>query len=443
MKTEETIAALATAPLPAGVAVIRVSGPKALEKVRGLCPKLKDVQPRQAHFTPLMGGEGERLDEALLIHFPAPNSFTGEEVVELHTHGGRAVVQSVLGALFALGVRQAEAGEFTKRAVLNGKMDLTEAEGLADLIAAETEAQQKQALRQLGGELGKLFEGWRTEILALLAQVEAGIDFPDEELDILEDSGLERRLKALKVAFEKALAQNAGERLRDGFRLAIVGRPNAGKSTLTNLLTGRETAIVSPIAGTTRDVVEAPLDIGGYPVVLADTAGLRETDDVIEAEGVRRAEKEVQEADFVIQVVAADEGAPAPLDRPADMVVVSKTDLATAERLADVAVNLLEGETALEAILMRLTKKIEGQLGAAQSAAHITQARHREALQEALAHLEKASALWRARAENTLSLSDLLAQDLREAAACIGRVTGAVSSEDVLDVVFSTFCIGK
>ena len=452
--SKDTIAALATAPLAAGVAVIRISGAQAFAAAQALCPHLKAFKPRHAHFTKLYHGD-VLLDEALLLFFPNPHSFTGEDVVELHCHGGLAVVQGVLNALFTnkeIPVRQAHAGEFSRRAVVNGKMDLTAAEGLADLIAAETEAQRTQAQRQMAGELGARFEHWRQEVLTLLAHVEAALDFPDEELDVLEQAGLKEKLEKLIADLENALATRVGERLRDGFSVVVVGKPNAGKSTLTNLLTGAETAIVSPLAGTTRDVVEAQLNIGGFPVKLADTAGLRTTADSIEAEGVKRAQKRAAEADLVLAVVDSaewptlDPTVTAALKPNASLILVSKTDTTTntlpqnVEGTPVLGVNLTAPES-LPPILTALEGLIKQLYAPARQAAGLTRARHVACVQSALEHLRRGLTVFNEK--SALSLADLVAQDLRDAAYQIGLVTGRTSSEDVLDLVFSTFCIGK
>lgn len=446
----DTIVALATAPVPAGVAVIRLSGPDAWDAAGALMPKFLNAEPRMAVFGALRHGD-ELLDRALVIGFKAPASFTGEDVVEIHTHGGAAVVDAVLAALRAQpGVRMALAGEYSRRAVLNGKMDMTAAEGLADLIAASTDAQRRQAVRQLDGELGRQFEDWRVQILALLAQVEAAIDFPDEELDVLAAPELSAGMRAVMDAFNASLGECAGERIREGVKLAIVGKPNAGKSTLLNVLAGREVAIVSAIAGTTRDVVSRVMDIGGIPVTVADTAGLRESDDVIEVEGVRRARREAQQADVKVAVVDGrsfrdietlleDVGMP-------DVMVVSHADVAERDfppkwgEVPVVAVNLTETVAAKRVfpVLEQVVRKAVAVVG---DAAVLTRVRHREAVEDALASVGRA--LVTAEKVNEGSVAELVAQDLRDAAYAVGRVTGRTGSEDVLDVVFSTFCIGK
>lgn len=456
----DTIVALATAPLPAGVAVVRLSGPEAVAAATALMPKLAHTAPRLLVFGCLTH-QGHTLDHAMGVRFKAPHSFTGEDVVELHCHGGRAVVKTIIAALQQHpGVRHAEAGEFTRRAFLNGKLDLTQAEGLGDLIAAETEAQRQQALRQLQGELGKRFEHWRQEVMHLLAHVEAAIDFPDDELEVLHEAGLQHKTETLLQDMRQAMATRSGERLRDGFTLVIVGRPNAGKSTLTNLLTGKDTAIVSPTPGTTRDVVEAHLDIQGYPLILADTAGIRNSVDAIEQEGVRRATLRATQADLVVYVMeACDWPTPSPQILPHlppqnTLLLVSKTDTqptltipAEINLFGDMMVPVLglnlEAGGSLEKLLPWLAQAIEQRIGPARDAAQITRVRHRDALQQSCAHLQRALDIYTQGAKATHSLSDLLAQDLRDAAKAIGSVTGQTDVEDVLDLVFSTFCIGK
>ena len=455
----DIIAALATAPLPAGVAVVRLSGKGAKALTDKLCPSFADIPPRQMQYGKLRAG-GTLIDEGLLVWFEAPNSFTGEEVVEFHGHGGRAVVQSVLDAFYTLGAKPADAGEFSRRAFINGKLDLTQAEAMADLIAANTEAQRKQALRQMEGELGNRFEKWRADILHLVAHAEAAIDFPDEDLDILAQAGLQDKVSALINTFKIACQSNAGQRLREGFSVAIVGRPNSGKSTLTNLLTGKETAIVSPIAGTTRDVLESHLDVGGYPIILADTAGLRVTEDAIEAEGVSRAEKKARQADLVILVTESDqwpdmdENAIRWLLGKPGFLVVSKSDgaktpvketsrtLSGDDCIQDFKVLPLDltNPDSLPPLLEALQGEVETHLGAAAEGAQLNRERHKQAVKAAREHLERALQTF---ANPEGFSADMLAQDLRDSANAIGSVTGRTDTESVLDVVFSTFCVGK
>lgn len=474
----DVIVALASGAGQAGVAVVRLSGPGCRALVgQWLFPKLLQLPAREVGWGKVRLGDGEVLDEALGVWFAAPGSFTGEEVVELFTHGGRAVVQAVLTACTQLpGVRLAGAGEFTRRAVLNGKLDLTAAEGLADLIAADTEAQRRQALRQLNGALGERFEHWRRRVLALLAQVEAAVDFPDEELEVLGVPALAAACRTLLGEWAEAVAERAGERVREGVRLALVGLPNAGKSTLLNVLAGQDVAIVSPTAGTTRDVVTQRLVLGGFAVTLADTAGVRASADAIEQEGVRRAKAQAAQADVVVAVVDGRQlvgktgvfggilgvGAKAAVGVSGEIadllvpgrsvVVASHADVVDGAALPShvvcggedypvVAVDLRDAGAAGR-VLGPLTALVQQVAGAAEQAALLTRARHRDAVQEASAAVGRALLLL-ARADGVVQVSDLVAEELRAAAQAIGRVTGRTGSEDVLDVVFSTFCIGK
>jgi tRNA modification GTPase len=467
-----TIAALATPAGVGGVAVVRISGPNARLVGANLCPNLQVAMPRMLVWGQFRDGE-DVLDDGLAVWFKGPASFTGEDVVELHCHGGRAVVEAVLQAVLAhKGVRLAERGEFTRRAVESGKMDLTAAEGLADLIEAETEAQRRQALRQLGGALGERFESWRSRILGVLAQVEAGLDFPDEELEILSDARLLDGFKQLLAEWDNALREEAGRKVRDGLSLAILGAPNAGKSTLLNALAGREVAIVSAIAGTTRDVVRQVLNLGGYAVEVADTAGLRDkTEDTIEREGMKRARKTAEAADIVVWVADAQtlkstgglfskKQPPTLATLPpegvmragAGLVVLSHADKVDhdlpktleIEGLAypTLALNLCD-EGAAARLVAALTPMVSVQAGQAEGAAYLTRQRHADALREASQKVGEAVRLCVGAAARGDSAAELVAQELREAAAAIGTVTGRTTSEDVLDVVFSTFCIGK
>lgn len=451
----DTIVALASAAGRAGVAVVRVSGPHARMAAAAVgAENLADRVMARVHLR--VGDVG--LDEGMAVFFEGPRSFTGEDVVEIFPHGSMPVVEALLAALVRVPhVRAARAGEFTRRAVENGKMDMTQAEGLADLIEAQTEAQRRQALRQLNGALGVQFERWRTGVMEILAQVEAAIDFPDEELEIVAAERLTEKVRVVMGELQGALGERAGERVREGMRLAIVGEPNAGKSTLLNLLAGRKAAIVSDRAGTTRDVVAVGMDVGGYVLTVADTAGLREdSDDPIEAEGMELALGEAESADVLVVVMPAarfgtrQQLPPAlePLLAPGrTLVVVSKADtvegdFASAVRLGEevyplVAVNLTEPE-ALGRVEGALRPLLANLAGASEEAALLTRKRHRTAVQEALAALGRALV-----GMQTGGQAELVAQDLRDAAAAIGEVTGRTGSEDVLDLVFSTFCIGK
>jgi tRNA modification GTPase len=382
---------------------------------------------------------GDDLDDGLVLWFPAPKSVTGEDVAELHLHGSRGVLAAVMAALGRLGLRLAEPGEFTRRAFLNGKLDLTQAEAVADLAAAETEAQRRQALRQLDGRLGEIYRGWGERLLRLLAHLEAAIDFPDEELPPAIDAEVAEGSERLAEEIERHLADgHRGERLRDGIAVAIVGPPNAGKSSLLNQLARREAAITSPIAGTTRDVIEVAIDLAGYPVVLADTAGLRDSADIIEREGLRRALKRAEEAELRLFVVDAcrseDASGAAAWPGPDTLLVANKIDLATdrdALPAGAIPVSALTGE-GLPALIAALASRIEQTYDIA--APVLTRARHREALETALAALQRSL---------TAGLPELRAEDLRLAWRALGRITGRVDVEDLLDVIFRDFCLGK
>jgi tRNA modification GTPase len=445
----DTIYAPATGAGRAAVAVVRVSGPRSADAVRALAGDLP--KPRRAALRQLTH-EGIALDDALVLWFQGPASYTGEDAAEFHVHGGRAVVEALLEALAAEGLRLAEPGEFTRRAFENGKLDLTQAEGVADLIDAETEAQRRQALGQLGGALSQRYDAWRGLLVQALAMLEAAVDFPDEELP--EDVAARARpgLEALEADIGAALVDaSRGRRVRDGFRIALVGAPNAGKSTLLNALAERDAAIVTSTPGTTRDIIEVPLTLGGYKTLLADTAGLRTTEDAIEAEGVRRARAWAAEADLRLWVIDAamfhvkqdDELA---VVQPGDWAVVNKIDLVDAYRLAE----LREVLSAKGLAVVELAARKPGGAEEARVAltAHVIQAlsgaefpaatriRHAESLTEARTYLQ--------RALSDVGLEvELAAEDVRLAARSLSRITGRIDPEDVLDRVFSTFCIGK
>jgi tRNA modification GTPase len=441
----DTIFALASAPGRAGVAVMRLSGPEAgtaLARLAGALPP-----PRRAARRRFADPRtGEAIDDGLALFFPAPHSFTGEDVAELHIHGSRAVIAALLDALAALpGLRLAEPGEFTRRAFEHGKLDLTAAEGLADLVAAETAAQRRQALRQLEGALGRLYEDWRERLLRALAHLEAAIDFPEEGLPEDLSGTVRESAAALRAEIARHLADgHRGERLRDGVAVAIIGPPNAGKSSLMNALARRDVAITSAVAGTTRDVIEVALDLGGYAMVLADTAGLRDAADSIEEEGVRRARARAAAADLRLLVLDATEPVPALpaglVDRDT-VVILNKVDLGVgdvgerADRLADgpaLRLSVLTG-MGMSALLARLEKEVAARF-APGDAPLLTRARHREALEACI------SALDRFTQQPALELA---AEDLRLATQALGRITGRVDIEDMLDVIFREFCIGK
>ena len=380
---------------------------------------------------------GEELDDGLALWFRAPHSVTGEDVAELHLHGSRAVLAAVMAVLSRRGLRLAEPGEFTRRAFLNNKLDLTQAEAVADLAAAETEAQRRQALRQLDGHLGEIYRGWGERLLRLLAHLEAAIDFPDEDLPPEIEAEVAAGARALADELEGHLAdRHRGERLRDGIAVAILGPPNAGKSSLLNTLARREAAITSPIAGTTRDIIEVAIDLAGYPVVLADTAGLRDSADVIEQEGLRRALKRAEEAELRLFVFDAtrpeDARGAAPWPGPDTVLVANKIDLARERVCAGaIAVSALTGE-GLPELIGTLSSRIAQIYDV--TAPVLTRARHREALETALGALRR----WLA-----ADLPELRAEDLRLAWRSLGRITGRVDVEDLLDVIFRDFCLGK
>jgi len=455
MPDRSTIFALSSGRPPAAIAVVRVSGPRAggaLEKLIGRLPG-----PRKAALARVRDPQSnEIIDEALALWFPAPHSETGEDVAELQLHGGQAVIAGVLNALGRIeGCRPAEAGEFTRRAFENGRLDLTAVEGLADLIAAETQAQRRLAFRQLKGLIGDRAEAWRRRLIEALALVEARIDFSDEA-DVPEDlvGPALHAAQQLRDEIAGVLADGRrGERLRDGLVVAIAGPPNAGKSTLLNRLARREAAIVSPYAGTTRDVIEVHLDLDGYPVTLLDTAGIRDSAEPVEQEGVRRARERAAAADLVLWVIDPSAGGLAANGYPENLanaeiwLIRNKVDLAdvrscerfakhgSSEALFILSISALTGQgfDALSAALSAYAKTYF----ASTEAAVITRARHRHALEETVAALDRAVVRDDANGE------ELIAEDLRAAATTLGRLTGRVDVEDILDVIFRDFCIGK
>jgi tRNA modification GTPase len=416
-----TIFALSSGAPPAAVAVVRVSGPSADAALEALAGSL--AEPRRMTLATLRA-DGEVIDNALVVRFPAPASATGEDVAEFHLHGGRSVVAALLAALGRIdGLRAAEPGEFTRRAYQNGRIDLAEAEGLADLLEAETESQRRAALALAGGALSRQVADWQARLLALAAEVEAALDFSDED-DVTPLAGdFEARRDALGGELAAWLARPPAERLRDGVRVVVAGPPNAGKSSLLNALAGRDAAIVTAIAGTTRDLVEAPTALGGAPFLLIDTAGLRQSDDPVEAIGVARARASLAAADIVLWLGEA-EAAPAGAIR-----VHAKADLGPAPGVADVAISTVTGE-GLERLGRMLIERAADVLPAPGEVA--LNARHRAALGEAEAALLETS-------------PDLLigAESLRRARAALDRVTGRAGVEEMLDALFARFCIGK
>lgn len=452
MTSSETIFALSSGKGRAGVSVIRLSGPQTGPTILNLTGRSILPTPRQAQLCWFKDPETlARLDQGLLLYFPHPKSFTGEDVAEFHIHGGRAVIDGFLNALAKLtGLRAAQPGEFTRRAFDNGKMDLTAAEGLADLINAETEAQRRQALRLMAGRLADLYEGWRKQLISAMAYLEADIDFADEDLP--EDVTHKTRpiIEQLRLKISEHMGDGfKGERIRDGLQVVILGEPNVGKSTLLNLLSQRDVAIISDMAGTTRDVLEVHLDIGGFPVTIIDTAGLREGRDAIEAEGIRRAEGRAKSADIKIILISAGEwpNISVRLEKQIDqntIILLNKTDLhkVSEENLrqdiypcrAILAISAKE-EKGMAAFLSLLSQEVEQRMELSDTP-NLTRVRHRQALTSCLAHLDR-----------YLEFSNkelaLLAEDLRMAVRNLGAITGRVDVEDILDVIFSEFCIGK
>ncbi len=440
---EQTIFALSSGRPPAAIAIVRMSGPQAGKALAVLAGRA--VEPRIATRVRLRDGEGREIDDAIVLWFPAPASATGEDVAEFHIHGGRAVQAALFAALSAFNnVRPAEPGEFTRRAFENGKLDLTEAEALDDLIHADTDRQRRQALRQLKGLLGDKARDWRARIIEASALIEAGIDFADEG-DVPAEliAPALATIRSLLAEIEETLeGQGRSERLRDGLTVAISGPPNVGKSTLINLLARREVAIVSPHAGTTRDVIEVQLDLDGYPVTVIDTAGIRDTEDPVEQEGVRRARARAAEADLVLWVtdsdheldesmIAADAAAPWIVRNKIDLEPTREVD-AGQGRLFKISARQGEGVGELVAALAAFVRDYFG----ATEDSLIGRVRQRQLLQESAAGLRRALVI-------VGQGDELIAEELRSASLALGRLLGRVDVEDVLDKIFREFCIGK
>jgi tRNA modification GTPase len=451
----DTIFALSSGRPPAAIAVIRISGPSARFGLLSTMGRLPE--PRRATFARLRDpADQEMIDEALALWFPGPGSETGEDMVELQVHGGRAIVARVFAVLGRLeGFRMAEAGEFTRRAFEHGQLDLTAVEGLGDLINADTEAQRRQAFRQFKGLLGNRAETWRGRLIEALALVEAGIDFSDEG-EVPGDLAARALeiVRPLLAEIRQAAAAGHGEQLREGLAVAIAGPPNVGKSTLLNRLTRREAAIVSPHAGTTRDVIEVQLDLAGFPVTLRDTAGWRDATDPVEQEGVRRARDAVTDADLVLWVVDAAEIAAGwpPTHQPTRMhhqwIILNKLDLlepSAAQMLASRVADMLPGHTWLTisatsgAGIDDLVRNLAGYAERffTVEPALVTRERHRVALRETAQALDGALRLGPQGGE------ELVAEQIRLATRALERLTGRIGVEDILDVIFRDFCIGK
>jgi tRNA modification GTPase len=434
VRDRDTIYALSSAAGRAGIAMLRVSGLQAGTALEALSREPLPP-PRVASLRTFHNEDGE-IDRGLALWFPGPASFTGEDCAEFHVHGGRAVIEAMLAALATQpALRPAAPGEFTRRAVENGKLDLTSAEALADLIDAETQSQRRQALRQYEGALYALYEDWRARLIRASAWAEASIDFSDEELPDGVLAETNTVLNKITEEIQNHLNDSSsGELVREGLHLTVIGLPNAGKSSLINALAKRDVAIVSETPGTTRDVIEVRLDLGGYLVTIADTAGLRASPDAIEQEGVRRALARAEEADLVLLLLDGSTPDTDLADLPrADLIVWNKADLSWPRPREGMRLSLKTGE-GLATLLQTLTAKVRARLERNSDSPPLTRARHRHALEEALAALRRA-----VRADE----SELMAEDIRLALRALGRITGRVDIEDVLDVVFRDFCIGK
>lgn len=416
------------------ITIIRLTGfllPDALITLAGPLPK-----PREAALRRFRTAQAQTIDQGLLLWFPAPHSVTGENYAELHLHGGRAVRAAIADALVTIGARPAEPGEFSRRAFANGKIDLLQAEGIADLIDAETEAQRRMALEQSGGETSRAVQQWRTTLINAMAQLAATIDFADEDLPPETEFSLLQSIRSLRDELSAALgATHAAERLREGLSVVILGPPNAGKSSLLNAIAGSDIAIVAPTPGTTRDAIATRLIIAGIPLQLTDTAGLRDTADPIEAEGVRRAQRHAHEADLILALHPAPDFPTPPICSAAipTLHIASKADLATGEIPAPLLPISTKTNTGLDTLLDRLTAELS-RLTDRQGAPALARPRHAACLRDMIAALDRAL---------TTQDAELRAQDLHTCATALARLTGTIGVEDILDQVFCSFCIGK
>lgn len=445
----DTIAAIATPSGTGGVCIIRISGAQALAIAKQLS-KIEDVRKRHVHFAHFYAQDGSLIDQGILLYFQAPHSFTGEDVVELQGHGGIAVANALLGAALDSGARLAEAGEFTRRAFLNDKLDLSQAEAVADLIAARSMAAMQAANRSLQGEFSRQVNSLADEILQLRVYIEAALDFPEEEIDFISEGNIEARLLAWGEKLSALLQQSEqGKLLNEGIDLVLAGKPNAGKSSLLNALSGEDRAIVTHIAGTTRDILRESIIIEGIPINLVDTAGLRESEDIVEQEGIRRSHQAIQHAQLIALLIAADDMDAAEIldletqlhERAGNSPIVklyNKADLADASLQAQYQDGLwLSAKTGqgLEAV----RKKIAQLAGKTESEApFIARERHIRALDKAQRHFLQA---WQAFQGHRAA--ELLAQDLRLVHDDLGEITGKVHADDLLGEIFSGFCIGK
>ena len=452
---QETIVAIATAPGAGGIGIIRLSGPKALD-IGSTLTGLSTLKPRHAHFCSFTGKDGVPLDSGICLYFPAPHSFTGEDVIELQAHGGPIILDLILREACNLGARQALPGEFSQRAFLNGKIDLAQAEAIADLINSSTEQAARNAGRSLQGVFSRKINSLVASVTRLRVYVEAAIDFPEEEIDFINNSQVAEQLDAIILELDDILSQaQQGSLIREGMKLVIAGKPNAGKSSLLNALSGQDTAIVTPVAGTTRDVLRAQIQIDGMPLHIVDTAGLRDSDDVIEREGIRRARVEMESADRILLVVDAtitsDPGAFAALlaDEHLQLsqnipvtLVANKCDLTTQpvgiQQQDDVTVIHMSAKTGAGLdILKRHLKSSMGYKGGGESN-FSARRRHLSSLQRAREFLEQG----RRQLQGT-GAGELLAEDLRHCQQSLGEITGTITSDELLGEIFSNFCIGK
>lgn len=439
----DTIVAAATPPGTGGIGIVRISGEQTERIARRMLGSLPE--PRNATYRSFKNRDGQEIDAGLALYFPAPASFTGESVLELHGHGGPLVISLLVDAVIDLGARQATAGEFSQRAFLNDKLDLVQAEAIVDLIGSGTAQAARAALRSLSGAFSNAVDALAEQLLRLRVHVEAAIDFPEEEIDFLSDARLLSRLAECAAAFDTLMSETQqGRLLRDGYQVVIVGKPNAGKSSLLNLLSGQDAAIVTEVAGTTRDILREQIDIDGLAVELVDTAGLRDDPDRIEEEGIRRARKAVENADAVLWIQDASDPEQGAIveELPAEIpvtIVRNKTDLTgePAGASNDGSINI---SAKTGAGIGALRKKIREQAGYENlgEGAFTARRRHLDALARAKGHfLAGRLALEEARA------GELLAEELRLSQQALGEITGAVSSDDLLGKIFSEFCIGK
>lgn len=435
----ETICAIATPPGRGGVGVVRISGSSLDEVARRLIGRLPE--PRHARLVEVIDDQGQPIDRGLALYFPAPNSFTGEHVLELQLHGSPLVLEMVLRACVAAGARRAGPGEFSQRAYLNDKLDLAQAEAIADLIAASSEQAARAATRSLEGIFSRQVHALADRVVELRVYVEAALDFPDEEIDFLAEGDVTGRVQSLIQETEELLIQaRAGKLLNDGLRIAIVGKPNAGKSSLFNALVKRDAAIVTEVPGTTRDVVRETINLAGIPITLADTAGLRETEDIVEREGVRRAQAELADADLVLWVVDVTEpdiGVPpnteVPVIRIDNKIDRLKQPWTPAENAIALSALTGEGLQQLDQAVARRFKTTETGFGD-----FTARTRHVEQIELALSHLNDAK-----RVLQQAGSGELAAEELKRTAEALGEITGHVHSDELLGKIFSSFCIGK